>query len=757
MKDDLLALNTWREQALSRGIEKNELPSAFELGVFLRTKDDPEKWQDKPALAKWSDSLTKLLQAVATGNFVKGTPLPDLFFRPNGTTTAPAEESTPPAPKLKRRPSEAERRPKPAPEPEPQPEPTPVPEPKAEPVPEPKAEPEPTPAPAQLTNLRPDDFAQRDVLEGDPEQLPGGEVTVRARADESGTLEVSWVAPSSGAAVRIFRVVSLDMLLAADGLEPTNGRVRAITSGRMWIDDERVERAVRTFHVWVNEGATEAEALRAQPKVVGVAVYVRPVDDFQVTFEDGRIYGSYAEVDGTSSVEIALLDQYQGLVEQFSKEKNLRGFQMDPKYTGRTYVFQVRRVVDKHTSVYSEEQAVEVPAELTRISPLIQREGERFAVSWTSPGAGEVRIYRSAQPVVEGAAGQLVDADNLAEYGLLPGDWYNRLAPAAKTDIDLDWKSDAFAMYITAVNVVENQAMIGDTQSWVRCGKAENVRIAERVNEQVITFAWPDQASGVEFLHTDPESKQRLDLSSAEAIKADDSVIHIDRISESQYRRFGGFRADLQRNSCLILMPYRSHQGKTVYGEPTLVDYPGLIKLGYHIFPSASNPQQLLISITAEEQRDTTAVSFVLLAQEGFLPIDATRDDRRISVQRVSADGSPLEDSRKIFRTSKPRTLNPATQMYDEPDLFAINMSELRGNGYLRLFLYTPSGGYQPVEDDPFLMPEAVLLDPAPQSLYYGVQQPAVFNPEQPEGTDTGHGQEEPEGRRGFFGRRKKR
>lgn len=749
MKDDLLALNTWREQALSRGIEKNELPSAFELGVFLRAKDDPEKWQGKPALAKWSDSLTKLLQAVATGNFVKGTPLPDLFFRPNGTATAPAEETTTrPAPKMKRRPSKAERSPKPAPEPKPAPDPTPAPAPEPTPAPE--------PASAQLTNLRPDDFAQRDVLEGEPEQLPGGEVTVRARADEIGTLEVSWVAPSSGAAVRIFRVVSLDMLLAADGLEPTNGRVRAITSGQMWVDDQPLERAVRTFHVWVNEGATEAEALRTQPKVVGVAVYVRPVDDLHVTYEDGRIYGSYAEVDGTSSVEIALLDQYQGLIEQFSKEKNLRGFQMDPKYTGRTYVFQVRRVVDKHTSVYSDEQEVEVPAELTRISPLIQREGERFAVSWTSPGAGEVRIYRSAQPVAEGAAGQLVDADNLSEYGLLPGDWYNRLEPAAKTNIDLDWKSDAFAMYITAVNVVENQAMIGDTQSWVRCGKAENVRIAERVSEQVITFAWPDQASGVEFLHTDPESKQRLDLSSAEAIKADDSVIHIDRISEGQYRRSGGFRAELQRNSCLILMPYRSHQGKTVYGEPTLVDYPGLIKLGYHIFPSASNPQQLLISITAEEQRDTTAVSFVLLAQEGFLPIDATRDEQRISVQRVSADGSPLEDSRKIFRTAKPRTNNPATQMYDEPDLFAINMSELRGSGYLRLFLYTPAGGgYQPVEEDPFVMPEAVLLDPAPQSLYYGVQQPVVIDNGAVEGNDSGNGQEKE--RRGFLGRRKKR
>ena len=84
MKEDLLALNTWREQALSRGIAKEELPSAFELGIFLRAKDDPEKWQDKPTLSKWSESLTKLLQAVATGNFVKGTPLPDLFFRPNG-------------------------------------------------------------------------------------------------------------------------------------------------------------------------------------------------------------------------------------------------------------------------------------------------------------------------------------------------------------------------------------------------------------------------------------------------------------------------------------------------------------------------------------------------------------------------------------------------------------------------------------------------------------------------------------------------
>ena len=312
--------------------------------------------------------------------------------------------------------------------------------------------------------------------------------------------------------------------------------------------------------------------------------------------------------------------------------------------------------------------------------------------------------------------------------------------------------------YITAVNVVENQAMIGDTQSWVRCGKAENVRIAERVTEQVITFTWPEQASGVEFLHTDPESKQGLDLRSAEAIKADSSVMHIGRISESQYRRSGGYRAELQRNSCLILMPYRSHQGKTVYGEPTLVDYPGLIKLRYDIFPSRYNEQQLLISISAEEQRDTATASFVLLAQEGFLPVDATRDEQRVSVQRVSSDGTPLEDSRKIFRSGQPRINNPSRQMYQEPDFFAINMSELRGSGYLRLFLYTQAGGYQPVEEDGYLNPEPVLLDPPPHTLYYGA--PPVTNVPDSTGlendSDPDQGSEEPQGLRGLF-RRKKR
>ena len=132
MNEELLALNAWREQALSRGIDKQLLPSAFELGIFLRAKNDPEKWQDKPTLAMWGDSLTKLLQAVATGNFVKGTPLPDLFFK-QAAQAQPAQPAPEPV------------------QPEPQPEPA---QPKPEPKPQPARQEQPKPL-----NLRAEDLS----------------------------------------------------------------------------------------------------------------------------------------------------------------------------------------------------------------------------------------------------------------------------------------------------------------------------------------------------------------------------------------------------------------------------------------------------------------------------------------------------------------------------------------------------------------------------------------------------------------------
>lgn len=727
MNDELLALSAWREQALSRGIAKDTVPSAFELGIFLRAKNDPATWQAKPALAMWGDSLTKLLQAVATGNYVQGTPLPDLFFTPAGGAAAP----------------------KPAPAREPVHEPQPEPEP--EPVPKPEREvrrdevrgftgASASESPKPALNLRAEDFAERNVFKHPvPLQLAGGELHVRAKGDEEGSLEVSWVAPDAdGAAVRIFRLLSRDTLIREDEIEPDTGRLRTITTGRLWVDTELMTRAIRSYHVWVNEGETEAEALRAEPKFVGLGVYVRPVDDLHVTFEDGRIYGSFAEVDGTSRVEIALLDELHERIDQFPDQDNLRGFQMEPTNTGRSYIFQARRFVGQHASAYSDEQAVDVPAELTRITPEITRQGERFALNWQRPGAGEVRIYRSADPVADGAAGQLVDADNLGEYGLQVGDWMNRLESKDATEFALDWKGDAYSMYITAVNVVENQAMIGDTQSWVRCGTATDVRIFERVDEQLITFTWPEHAAGVEFFNADLGSKDRLDFGSPEAFQVDPSVQQLGRISENQYRRRGGYRVNLQTTSCLILMPYRSHQGRTVYGEPTLVDYPGLVKMRYELLSDAtatSPPTQFWVRIHAQDKHDGVGQRFVLLAKEGMLPIDPTQDDMQLEVWRQPVQDRGQTSERlypeKIFESRDPAARDRISGAELPGETFAVNMEPLRHrrNMFLRLFLYTPFGGYERVYGQDtahgeYLEPVPVLLDPPLGSLYYPGEQP---------------------------------
>ena len=60
-------------------------------------------------------------------------------------------------------------------------------------------------------------------------------------------------------------------------------------------------------------------------------------------------------------------------------------------------------------------------------------------------------------------------------------------------------------------------------------------------------------------------------------------------------------------------------------------------------------------------------------------------------------------------------------------------MNQLRGrrNVFLRLFLYTPSGGYQRVYDEhsvgqgDFPQPVPVLLDPPGNQLYYSEEPPA--------------------------------
>ena len=173
-------------------------------------------------------------------------------------------------------------------------------------------------------------------------------------------------------------------------------------------------------------------------------------------------------------------------------------------------------------------------------------------------------------------------------------------------------------------------------------------------------------------------------------------------------------------------------------GKPTVLNYPGLLKMRYEIVNEAppGAPAQLSVRIHANDRADTFGQSFVLLAQEGTLPIDPTREELQLNVWRRAASfGAPSaerEYAEKIFDIREPFTRDRLSGQEMPGESFAIDMNQLYGrrNIFLRLFLYTPSGGYQRVYEQQSVgqgeqpQPVPVLLDPPLNQLYYTEEAP---------------------------------
>ncbi|GAB3078785.1 hypothetical protein [Corynebacterium aquatimens] len=758
MKEHVMALSSWREQAIKRGISTDELPTAHELGLFVRFRNNPEKFAKKPNITNWAESLNRLLQAVDAGAFDKNVPLGDYFFKKTGDAAGkPAQPAKQKQAKQKQAKPQATPQPAEPAQPSAPRAPAPAPQEQQPTATQPATSQPAAPQPRPL-NIPADRFAAFDAF-ADSGEVEGARLRVTPNGDDPETYTLTWKVDSD-APVKIFRVLSLDKLIHANGTTPDKGNLLTISGGDVYVDDREIYGPIRTYHVWMNEGKTEDEALAAQPKLLGATHYVVPITDFMLEETGGRIDGSWTHIEDTDRVDVWLADPRHGDIRVFEGERNLHGFNWTPEQTGRNYTFKARRFVGEYYSEFCEEESVYVEAELEKIPLDIQRTGDSFTVSWKHPSAGAVRVYATPEPLKPGIAEQRIATSALIGQGMGNNVWSNRNESGGTTHTVL-WPADQHSLTISAVHVVGDWAQVGHTKTWVKCGTPTNVDLFQRIEEQIITFTWPVNAYAVELYVADQEIVSQFEAQEGGNFTLPSGMTSLASITEKDYKYHGGLRVEIPPDPVpLVLMPYRLHEGQRVYGRPAILDYEGLHKVSYEFdFEDRTRRRGLQLKITSHNEYPRN-LHFVLRAERNNLPIDHRNPDAyEVQTMKVSPNLPPGHNQwLKYIDSSNPFISCHSKQTAGE--YFQVDTSQFDGdpNIYLRLFLQesntTGEDENWTFDDiDSVFEPQApaVLLDPPPYQLrpFYDPQrhgqpgqQPHPAAPGQPLGQP--HGQQMP-------------
>ncbi|MCY4671660.1 MAG: hypothetical protein OXC29_27210, partial [Rhodococcus sp.] len=252
---------------------------------------------------------------------------------------------------------------------------------------------------------------------------------------------------------------------------------------------------------------------------------------------------------------------------------------------------------------------------------------------------------------------------------------------------EVSWPRGWTRAYFTPVTTLDNAVQVGKTVTATRpLGAVRHLRLVERCAEQLLTFAWPEGAAAIE-VHV---SSRGMDSASALAQPAGHEI------SRSRYERDGGlhFPSQLPANGCSVhVVPVSYTAGNKVLGAPSVVDYPGLLRVQYDIIARSAG---LVLDIALAPERDTHgSPPFILVYNANRLPL-SSMDGTAVDVWAAGTDGGGRA---KQFQ---PVQLNRA-------DRGVTWSADVRGlYGYVRLF-----ADLLPTHRSTF-----ALIDPAVEKLW---------------------------------------
>ena len=550
------------------------------------------------------------------------------------------------------------------------------------------------------------EFARLDGF-AEVRQAHGG--FLRITANLTGGLDLEWDAPESYInATRVFRIVSDEMAFEQD---PDLAEHRVSTVGTHWVDQEPLTTAYRMYQVWMYEGVTESSAVNSQPQLVGESVFINPVSNIELSVAGSEVKGQWAPAEHTHRVAVYAAPSNERLVtasrnEIAADKNNFQGFRFHPQHRGREYKFVARRFAEIHGklvgSAPSEEFVIDVPAEVVEVPISIKERFDGFStsfdVTWDAPHSGEVWIYRTQEAPESDLRFNAIETDQLESFGLARRDWANDLEDT-KTSCNVVWPEDWYSIFLTPVNVVGNQAQVGQTYSRVRVGEISRPKLYERVNNQLLTFGWPEEAHEVTAVFGEPGSGH---LVGPTTDTPGSSLVSIHR---EAYEEEGGMRVKLPGAGDVALFASRVYEGRQIWGQPEILNYHGLDKFSYKLHLMNN---RLFLSIYSERPNNQFN-QFSLRIHPSRLPLEP-EDGQEVMTRKVISDGGNQQFADLLAGISSSSLRSEQEQ---EVEFWEIDpkVASLPATSYLRLFIH------QEESDDVHVK---ALIDPAPALLNLG-------------------------------------
>lgn len=433
-------------------------------------------------------------------------------------------------------------------------------------------------------------FPEYDFSRDDIEPIPRVEVS---SVDSGTALQYSWPDPGDD---ELFRVATSDH---EPPFSPDEAGDAQLTWSSVAKDEQPLATSIRFVTVWGYEVLDRDSGTLGQARKVAEGIYVQPVQDWSVEHDRGArmVFSSWRRpvlpTHVTGRVRVAKLPLGEPIGKYLRGQSWLRsnlemrnngqGFQDGALQPGQqhTYVAGLEVEIEGRTLISAAKHLRITPeAEPDRIEDLevesITRDRqEQLRLTWTQRRGTRVRFCRSVTPAKPEAVSRgRIASEQLAEAGLPAESFIRNIAsPTGEVSEDgrerwvlegLDWPRGSVwdTLHLTPVTDIDgDEVLIGAPAQLRRAGRIEEVRLVQRMNWQLVTFAWPGDALAVELRIGFPDSEPDLSTP-AHAI-----------VEKTAYERSGGFRLDhgLPPQGCRLFLNAVTHfEGRRISSEATI-------------------------------------------------------------------------------------------------------------------------------------------------------------------------------------------
>lgn len=507
----------------------------------------------------------------------------------------------------------------------------PEPEPIPEPIPEPVREPETgrvDPFPPFVWERVPQ-FAAFSWADGPA--TPYGHLS--ADLDEQG-VRLAWSQAPTRATVTLYRVVESDSNWPSGA--PELGGLIGVTQATSGTATIRASSPVTYLAVWVNQGETLLDAVHAQPRLVGTSQIVWPPSDLGVQVTANRTVAALFSAPTGSRVEVQRFPA--GVTVNYDINREIdrslvggTGFRDLNPPMGEDIVyaaFCVAQLADG-SSVVSRPVTAEthVTPEVEQIAVQVKRSDTTpgaYDISWLPPRHGRVLLFATPEHPPHGLENEPRTAEIIEGQGLT-GEFRINYPPAdlggimtiSGYAVDERWVR---AHFVAVHWVSEESVWVGPAVSMVTPHAPTYAEIVERVDSEIITFAWPEGVTVVQA-YQGPRGGS-VDPAGSEPVA---------QLTRDEYVRMGGMRITrtLPSNGCAIhLFGVVYLDGRPMYSEATSLDYPGITRLSYRVVaygadgsPTPAGTRPVSYRIYAEVDDDLHDTPLAIVARPARIPL----------------------------------------------------------------------------------------------------------------------------------------